>query len=740
MADLGTLFVKIDADTKDYNKKIDQTGKRSSNFAKNLGNTFKTGAKVASAALLGIAVASAKLASDAEEINAKFNTAFKGIEGDADRTAEALSKNFGIARSTAEDLLGSTGDLVKGFGATATEALDTSNEIQQLAIDLASYNNLQGGATQASEILTKAFLGERDSLVSLGIKISDADVKQRLLEKGQEDLTGQSLLLARGQATLELAMQQSGDAMGDFARTQDSVANQSRQVQERAKGLAVTLGTQLLPFINKALTVTLDWTESLKEQAPVIKGTLQKAWVEFSSNVQVLLARLTGGFKTFGSAIKESWIVAVTSIQIAFNNLATTIVTNVLGAVSKFLNVAAKLPFVGEKFGEVKDSVDNLTNSLNESNKASEEQKNTVIRAAQEEQNAVEQSVNNQIQNIENLKIAKLNEIDSSIQASKEEQNVKNTVAEANIEAATEETEEKLKLNEEYQEKLFEQSATELELLEADKEAAILNAQEKGLTIFEIEQFYANEIDRVKTELAEKDRLRREEENKQRIDAAVGTAQQIISILGNIQQIELNNIESRKNADIEALEDQGLSKEEYEEKVKQIEKEAALESWKVQKELHNTQKAASLVQAGINIAEGITRALASAPPPFNAILAGITAAAGAVQIGLISSQPAPPRPKLATGAFVAGSSRGTEVIVGEDGDEEIFGMGSRGIPRRRRFASEVAEMVNKSGGGTSVYNFTFTGSSLLSRSELDQFARRFYDSDVREKQRRGVLS
>ena len=48
------------------------------------------------------------------------------------------------------------------------------------------------------------------------------------------------------------------------------------------------------------------------------------------------------------------------------------------------------------------------------------------------------------------------------------------------------------------------------------------------------------------------------------------------------------------------------------------------------------QKAISLTQAGINIAQGVTAALASAPPPINIALAGVTAAAGAVQLAGIA--------------------------------------------------------------------------------------------------------
>lgn len=219
------------------------------------------------------------IASQAEETNAKFRTAFKGIEYTAESVAKSLAENYGLSQLESEKLLSGTGDLIKGFGATAEVALEMSNTVQQMAVDLASYNNLQGGATQASEILTKAFLGERESLTTLGIKISEADVKQRLLEKGQKSLTGQALLLAKGQATLELAMEQSGDAMGGFNRTQDSYANISRKAESATIDLKSAMGVGLLPtasglkgiYINLATELT-NYLNKVNETATALRA------------------------------------------------------------------------------------------------------------------------------------------------------------------------------------------------------------------------------------------------------------------------------------------------------------------------------------------------------------------------------------------------------------------------------------------------------------------------------------
>jgi len=235
--------------------------RRASGMFRNLSNSGRMSARNMSAgfkaALVAITVALVKLgkelieiASDAEETRNKFLTAFKGIEDKALATARTLAQAYKMSKLEAEKLLAGTGDLLKGFGFSSESALQLSFHVQALAADLASYNNLQGGTARASEILTKALLGERDSLVALGVKLSEADVKAKLLEMGMDKLEGQALLAAKAQATYALVLEQTGDAQGDIARSGESYANQMKEFKANVNDLAVALGKNLLPVAN----------------------------------------------------------------------------------------------------------------------------------------------------------------------------------------------------------------------------------------------------------------------------------------------------------------------------------------------------------------------------------------------------------------------------------------------------------------------------------------------------------
>ena len=256
---------------------------------KSLGPTFKKMALIgtASFATIGAGVWKAtQNAVNAQEIFNKFDTVFDDVGNKAEEVAMDLRNNWGLAESSAKDLLSSTGDLLSGFGFTGEAALDLSEQTQKLAIDLASFTNLQGGAERASGILTKALLGEKDSLVALGIKILDSDVNQRLLAEGKGELEGLALRQAKAEITLQLAIEQSGKAIGDYERTSESAANKQRELKERIKELSEKIGMTFIPILE----------EVIEKVMPVIEQTAK--WVEenpkLTKGIIIAVAALAG--------------------------------------------------------------------------------------------------------------------------------------------------------------------------------------------------------------------------------------------------------------------------------------------------------------------------------------------------------------------------------------------------------------------------------------------------------------
>lgn len=151
-------------------------------------------------------------------------------------------------------------------------------------------------------------------------------------------------------------------------------------------------------------------------------------------------------------------------------------------------------------------------------------------------------------------------------------------------------------------------------------------------------------------------------------DTAIQLWGNINKILDNVAQGEINKAKQQKDEHDKLLDEQlknGLiSQNEYENQ-KQVlqdeydakEKELQLEQWK-------RQKALNIGQATMQGAIAVLKALASAPPPANGVLAAISAALAATQIAAIASEPEP----YAHGGYV---NADTVFRAGEAGSEWI---------------------------------------------------------------------
>lgn len=256
---IGVELDELSRDLKRASGKIEDFTKRNEARFQRLGQKMTQLGKGLSVAvtlpLLALGAASVKAASDAEETESKFNVVFSNIAASAKEAQEELRNQYGLSRMASQQLLGDTGDLLTGFGFTQTAALDLASEVNKLAVDLASFTNFSGGAAGASAALTKALLGERESVKSLGISILEADVQAKVLENTQKGLTFETERQAKAFATLQIAQEQSKNAIGDYARTSDSFANKTRLLKARLSDLSVEFGKILLPAATKLVSI-----------------------------------------------------------------------------------------------------------------------------------------------------------------------------------------------------------------------------------------------------------------------------------------------------------------------------------------------------------------------------------------------------------------------------------------------------------------------------------------------------
>lgn len=379
---MANLEIEIGAVTSGLDKSLKAAESKLASFSQKATSIGKNLSIAVTAPILAIGAAAIKSASDTEESFSKFDTVFRDVAKSAENSFQTLRKEYGLSSLAAKTLLGDTGDLLTGFGFSQEAALDLSTEVNKLAVDLASFTNFSGGASGASEALTKALLGERESVKALGIAILEEDVQKQIAINTAKGLTFETERQAKAQATLDLAIQQSQNAIGDYARTSDSFANQTRLLQARLSDLASELGKVLLPLatkITKAITAVVerftDLESSTKRTIVIIAGiaaAIGPLLLAVGSAIKLLpiLAGGIGGLKVALAALTGPIglaVVAVGALGIAiFKNWDKIKETLDNSGITKIINELVQnfKDFASIIVNELKDAFDSFKTNV----------------------------------------------------------------------------------------------------------------------------------------------------------------------------------------------------------------------------------------------------------------------------------------------------------------------------------------------------------------------------------------
>lgn len=200
----------------------------------------------------------------------------------------------------------------------------------------------------------------------------------------------------------------------------------------------------------------------------------------------------------------------------------------------------------------------------------------------------------------------------------------------------------------------------------ANEEMALNDEDIKNLTAqidaeFELKREAADREIELAKEVAEEEealRVQKLENIATGLEFIASASQELFDLQQSLAQSEIDNLLMQRDAEVASAEKAGKDTAKIKEKY--AKKEAALRNDQAKKE-----KQQALFSAGINIATGIVKALASAPPPANFVLAALVGVLGAIQLAAIAAKPIP--------KFFKGVSNfeGGIAHVGEQGTELI---------------------------------------------------------------------
>ncbi len=211
---------------------------------------------------------SIETASDLAEVQNVVDTAFGESKQKMEDFADTAVKTYGISKLTAKQTGSNFMAMAAGMGLANDSASDMAMALTGLSADMASFYNV--GQDVASTALKSIFTGETETLKQFGIVMTDANLQAYALSKGVTKSTADMSQAEKVQLRYNYVMSQTALAQGDFAKTSDSWANQTRILSEQWKEFGATIGTVLmnvlLPAV-KAINSVLSQLISLAQGA-----------------------------------------------------------------------------------------------------------------------------------------------------------------------------------------------------------------------------------------------------------------------------------------------------------------------------------------------------------------------------------------------------------------------------------------------------------------------------------------
>lgn len=263
----GSVIIDTKMDTEGVEKgakkvkdELGGAGESAEKANKSIGGDLVAGFKK-----LGAAIGAAKIAeklyefgkeaievgSDLEEVQNVVDVTFETMSDSVNKFAKDAQKSAGLSEKMAKQYVGTFGAMADSFGFTEVEAYEMSTALTQLTGDVASFYNLS--QDEAMNKLKGVFTGETEALKELGVVMTQAALDNYALANGFDKTTSSMTEQEKVALRYQFVMDQLSASSGDFVRTQDSWANQSKVLALQWESLMATLGTGLIDVLSPGM-------------------------------------------------------------------------------------------------------------------------------------------------------------------------------------------------------------------------------------------------------------------------------------------------------------------------------------------------------------------------------------------------------------------------------------------------------------------------------------------------------
>ena len=287
---LNSAMTQVNA----FNKNVSKSTKAMSSSFNALGGVlakiFTTGA------VIKFGKDAIEMASNLVEVQNVVDVAFGEMSYKAEEFSKIAIKQFGMSELTAKRTSSTFMAMAKSMGLGMESASNMAIEVAKLSGDVASFYNMS--VDDASTKLKSIFTGETETLKSIGVVMTEVNLKQFALTQGITKNYNEMTQAEKVSLRYKYVMNALNDAQGDFARTSDSWANQTKILAEQWKSFLGIIGNGLIAVLNpliralnSALSVMISFAQSL--------GSL------FGIKTQTAIASTGGAVADVGDAYEE---------------------------------------------------------------------------------------------------------------------------------------------------------------------------------------------------------------------------------------------------------------------------------------------------------------------------------------------------------------------------------------------------------------------------------------------------
>lgn len=219
------------------------------------GGFKKLGAAIVAAGvvdkIIDIGKEAVNLGSDLQEVQNVVDVTFTTMSEKVTDFAKDAKKTAGLSEKMAKQYVGTFGAMADAFGFAEEEAYEMSTTLTQLSGDVASFYNLS--QDEAMNKLKGVFTGETEALKELGVVMTQAALDNYALANGFDKTTASMTEQEKVALRYDFVLDQLSAASGDFARTQEGWANQTRLLDLQWEELLTTMGSGLITTLTPGL-------------------------------------------------------------------------------------------------------------------------------------------------------------------------------------------------------------------------------------------------------------------------------------------------------------------------------------------------------------------------------------------------------------------------------------------------------------------------------------------------------